>query len=173
MPLWIYNILSPVNRWLHIVASTVLVGGVLFFEFVVPLATEDLIEEQRLAVFGRARWVFRPVVWLSALILIGTGLFSAWRMWHIYRADEAMLSTKWYASRPWMYAHTVLGVLGFWMALVATRTRRLAHRPVGLLRALLVVLLVCIFLASVARHVRLRLRDFRENGSGAVERHMD
>src|SRR3954466_8346076 len=65
MPTWLYNTAFPLNRWLHVVASALLVGGVLFLEFVVPLATADLKEEQQVAVFGRARWAYRKVVWFS------------------------------------------------------------------------------------------------------------
>ena len=75
-PLWLVNTLSPLNRWAHIVASTLLAGGILFFEFVVPVATEDLIEEQRLAVFGRARWSFRRIVNLCVLVLVVSGAIS-------------------------------------------------------------------------------------------------
>ena len=82
------NIAFTVNRWVHLVAATVLVGGVLFFEFVVPLATADLKEEQQLAVFGRARWVFRNVVWLSVAMLILSGAVSLWRNWLLYEADD-------------------------------------------------------------------------------------
>src|SRR5438874_13326810 len=87
LPSWLFNSLFPLNRWLHLVGSTLIVGGVLFFEFVVPLATADLKEEQQHTVFGRARWVFRRVVWVSLITLIVTGLLSLWRMWRYYEND--------------------------------------------------------------------------------------
>ena len=40
-----------------------LVGGFLFYEMVVPMAIADLKEEAQIAVFARARWVFRWIIW--------------------------------------------------------------------------------------------------------------
>ena len=47
------NLLFLLSRYLHIVATTILVGGVLFHELIVPVAIADLKEEQKLAVFAR------------------------------------------------------------------------------------------------------------------------
>jgi uncharacterized membrane protein len=168
LPNWLINTLSPVNRWVHMVASTLLVGGVLFFEFVVPLATADLRGEQRMAVFGRARWVFRGVALLSVVLLTLSGVLSAWQMWPTYQTDDAHYGGMIYGSRPWLLGHVVLGVLGFFIVLRVTNTTRVAPRPVGWLRALLVILLVSLFLASVARHVRLHMEhDQRISGEGS------
>ena len=162
VPHWLINTLLPVNRWVHMVASTLLVGGVLFFEFVVPLATTDLRNEQRMAVFGRARWVFRSVAVLSVVLLILSGSLSAWQAWPTYDAVDAFTGGSWqYGPKPWLIGHVVAGLIGFVIVLRVTNTARVAPRPVGWLRALLVVLLVSIFLASVARYVRLRVDALR------------
>jgi uncharacterized membrane protein len=162
LPTWLVNVLFPLNRWLHLVAMTMLVGGVLFFEFVVPLATADLKEEQQLAVFGRARWVFRKIVWLSLVALILTGAISMWRMWWIYQSDAKLAGGFWLGSMPWAVGHIILGVIAFAMVLRVTSTRRLHGNPVGWLQAALVVMLICIFLVCVARQVRMRLFELRE-----------
>jgi uncharacterized membrane protein len=166
LPPWLFNVIFPVNRWIHLVASTLIVGGVLFFEFIVPVATADLKAEQQLAVFGRARWVFRKVVWMSVIALLFSGGVSMWRMWWSYRGDQERAGGFWFASGPWVVGHVVLAMVGVLIAFRVTSTRRLHSRPVGWMQALLVILLVCIFAASVARHVRLHMREWREGSSG-------
>ena len=160
---WIFNFVFPVNRWVHIVACTLLVGGVLFFEFVVPLAIEDLKEEQRLAVFGRARWAFRKVFWLSSVALLLTGVVSLWRMWGLYHLDEQQVGAFWIGPRIWVSGHLLFGILGVALVLRVVHIRKVMDRPVGWMRAALVVLLVSMFTASVARHVRLHLREWRDS----------
>ena len=161
MPSWLVNSLFPINRWLHMVAVAVLVGGVLFFEFVVPVATADLKEEQQLAVFGRVRWVFKKMVWFSIICLTLTGALSAWRTWWIYQSEARQAGGFWLGSLPWVIGHVALSLIAFVMALSVTATRRLRNHPVGWLRATLVVLLICMFVVSVARHVRMRLGELR------------
>ena len=70
--------LFPLVRWLHIVCTTLLVGGTLFYEFVIPKAIEDLKEETQLAVLGKVRWVFRQIVIFSTLILVATGSLAVY-----------------------------------------------------------------------------------------------
>jgi hypothetical protein len=140
---------------------------------VLPRATSDLRDEQQLAVFGRARWVFRRVFVLSMLLLIFTGIISAWQMWALYQSDEITAGGFWEGSRPWLAGHVALAVVAAWIGLRVTYTKRLLPRPVGWLRALLVILLIGIFTASVARHVRLRIDYMRKfpgssHGSSAV-----
>jgi len=168
LPHWLINTLSPVNRWVHMVGSTLLVGGVLFFEFVVPLATTDLRNEQRMAVFGRARWVFRSVAVLSVVLLIVSGAISGWQVWSMYNGLDAFTGGWRYGPKPWLAGHVAVGVIGFIIVLRVTNTVRVAPRPVGWLRALLVVLLVSMFLASVARHVRLRVDALRVSPQSPV-----
>jgi len=72
------NIILLLSRYLHIVCVTLLVGGTLFYEMVVPVAIGDLKTEQQLSVFARARWVFRWIVWLSAGILLISGTVTTW-----------------------------------------------------------------------------------------------
>src|SRR3982074_19995 len=105
LPSWLFNVLFPVNRWVHLVASTLIVGGVLFFEFIVPVATADLKPEQQAAVLGRARWVLRKVVWFSVVALLFSGGISAWRMWWFYRVDQEHAGGFWFASGPWVLGH--------------------------------------------------------------------
>jgi uncharacterized membrane protein len=159
---WVFNVIFPLNRWGHLVACTLLVGGVLFFEFVVPVATEDLKEEQQLAVFGRARWAFRKVFWASVIALAVTGVVLLWRTWALYHADEQQVGEFWLGPRLWVAGHVLLGLLGFALVLRVVHIRRVMPHPVTWMRAAMVVLLVSMFTASVARQVRLRLREWRD-----------
>jgi len=159
---WIYNVFFPLTRWVHLVGSTLLVGGVLFFEFVVPLATADLKEEQQLAVFGRARWVFRKVAWISMIVLLVSGAVSWWEMWQVYAADEKRVGSFFLGPNPWVIGHTLLSAVGCIIVLQVTRTRKLIGHPVEWLQVVLVVFLVSMFVASVARQVRLRNYELKD-----------
>ena len=152
---WSGHILFTVMQWVHIVSTTLIVGGTLFFEFVVPIAIEDLKEEQQFAVVGKARWVFKRVVWVSAILLLISGGVSAARHWGTYR-DEPYRLTMW-----WTVGHAALGTLAIAIALILTARRRPPDHPIGWMQFNLMLLLVGIFAANVARHVRL-LVDERE-----------
>src|SRR5256714_7733430 len=84
----LYDLLFILNRYLHIVCTTVIVGGTLFFEMIVPVATGDLKQEQQLLVFGRARWSFRAMVWTCAILLVVSGIVSSIRRWSDYSGAE-------------------------------------------------------------------------------------
>jgi len=167
MPYWLINLLSVSSRWVHIVGATLIVGGVLFFQWVVPLATSDLREEQQLAVFGRCRWLFRRVLWISVIGLLVSGAYSLWRLWPIYVRDESSSPILWLTPLPWALSHLALGLVGFALAFRITAGRNLLDRPVVWLRVTLTILLIGVFLASAARHVRIQAREhtdaFRAN----------
>lgn len=154
---WLPDLVFTFNRWIHIVATTVLVGGVLFFRFVMPLATEHLQDAQQLAVFGQARWIFRRVVWLSVVALVLSGIISLERVWPIYTREHGETRNFWLTSLPWAAAHVVLGLIGFVLIFRVTATRRLLDRPTYWLGMTLLFLLAAIFFASAARHVELHL----------------
>src|SRR6185437_1904781 len=82
-----YHILFLLSRYIHIVCTTLLVGGTLFYEMVVPAAIADLKEEQQLSVFARARWMFNGVVWTSVILLLLSGIVSSRRHWLDYTRD--------------------------------------------------------------------------------------
>src|SRR2546430_11754914 len=82
---WLRHILFVTMLWLHIVCTTLVVGGTLFFEFVMPLAVEDLMTEQQLTVFGKARWVFRRVIWPRAFLLVISGAAETDRLLGHYK----------------------------------------------------------------------------------------
>ena len=157
IPDWIFDFVFTLNRWIHIVGTALILGGILFFEFVVPLATADLREEQRLAVFGRINWIFRRVVWFSMIAMLLSGALSLVRVWPIYEQERMATGNKWLTSAPWAVGHVLLGVVGFAMALRITSGKRLLERPLDWLRVNLVVLLVAVFLAAAARHLELHL----------------
>ncbi|MFI5380390.1 MAG: hypothetical protein ACHRHE_13910 [Tepidisphaerales bacterium] len=155
------NILYPLMRWMHIVSSTLIAGGTLFFELVLPIALEDLKNEQRFYVFARARLVFRWVVWISVAGLLLSGGITAYRMWDPYRTPA------FFAVSIWAVAHMVVGVIAISIALLLTVGSRPPENPVTWMRINIVILLVVIFIGSATRHFQIALQE-REHKVGKV-----
>src|SRR5437588_12234643 len=86
----IVNLFFLCSRYVHIVCTTLIVGGTLFYEMVVPIAIADLKDEHQLAVFGRARWTFRQVVWGCAIALIASGIIESRQHWMDYSRPEVI-----------------------------------------------------------------------------------
>jgi hypothetical protein len=178
------NLFFLMSRYLHIVCTTLVVGGTLFYEMVVPVAIGELKSEQQLLVFGRARWMFRSIVWTSGILLILTGVFSTIDHWDRYRSSgeplpvrvpdghtppRSRLATE--PSNPamradwWWVAHASTGTLAVLIAMSLTTGASPPNRPVQWMRLNLMILLIVIFLATATRHVR-QFRDERINGNG-------
>jgi hypothetical protein len=174
------EMLFLVNRFVHILCTAVIIGGTLFYEMIVPVAIGELKEEQQLHVFGRARWTFKGVVWTCAVLLLLSGLVSAARMWHTYTggADSRVpIDLPWQEHpvvsqlrRPgwWGAAHAALGIVAVCIAIVLTSVRRPPNYPLAWMRINLIVLLVVIFLASTARHMRLVMPGGDRSWSASV-----
>jgi hypothetical protein len=143
-----------ISRWLHIVCTTLVVGGTLFFEFVVPSAIEDLKREQQLSVFGNARWVFRRVIIVCAIILLLSGAVTIYRLWDMYYALPGYRT-----AIAWSAAHVGLGIVGLGIALLLVIRGRPPEHPIGWMRINLGLLLIGIFAAVAARHVRMGARE--------------
>jgi hypothetical protein len=94
--IWI-NLFYLISRYIHIVCTTLIVGGTLFYEMVVPVAIGELKSEQQLLVFGRARWMFRSIVWASGLLLVVTGIISTVSHWPSYKIQASDLA---YVPKP-------------------------------------------------------------------------
>src|SRR4051794_11418521 len=156
VPDWVQTVLLPLNRWLHIVATATLVGGALFYEFVIPKAIEELKDETQLSVLGRVRWIFRRLVIFSTIVLILSGAFETWQIWPTYKYRFA-------AARPWWGTHVAVGVVAMAIAVRITLGDRVPRHPIAWLRVSFVVMLVAIFLAALTRHIRLSLQEDAEN----------
>ena len=171
------NIILLLSRYLHIVCVTLLVGGTLFYEMVVPVAIGDLKTEQQLSVFARARWVFRWIVWLSAGILLISGTVTTWKHWNEYTGQAYITSSinppttanampvQQSRTGLWWAAHVAAGGVTILVALFLTFGTRPPDRPVQWMRFNLVLLLIVMFLGSVARHVRLTENERAASGS--------
>src|SRR6185436_385624 len=119
------NLLYLVARYIHIVATTVIVGGTLFFELVVPLAIGELKTEVQLALFGRMRWVFRWVVYTCTIALLITGGVSIYRNYNVLNGEYVHFLARSLSERKieglvgasifnwpkfWFVSHVVSGV---------------------------------------------------------------
>lgn len=159
---WAWHIIFLLSRWLHIVFMTLIVGGTLFFELVLPIAIENLKREDKLYIFARARLVFRWVIWISVAGLLVTGALSTWRMWQTYQAPEFQYSLR------WAIAHIAIGAITMVIALLLTIGRRPPEDPIRWMRLNLVILLVAIFLGSATRHFQIALREQMVDRQGKV-----
>jgi uncharacterized membrane protein len=159
MPVWLYDIIFPLGRWVHIVSTTLIVGGTLFFELVLPIAIEDLKREQQFFVFARARLVFRWVVWIAVWGLLLSGSLSLFRMWAVYPPQERLAVAR------WALAHAAVGAVGMIVALLLIMGGRPPENPVRWMRLNLMILLVAIFVGSATRHFQLSMHE-REPARG-------
>ncbi|MGD0463935.1 MAG: hypothetical protein ABSB74_15735 [Tepidisphaeraceae bacterium] len=159
------------SRYLHIVCATVLVGGTLFYEMVVPAAIDDLTPEQQLSVFARARWFSKWIIWLcSATILISGGV-SSYAHWddysrdQLYQAHQSTQSPRQSGpvmelaplARPgwWWAAHASSGIIAVIIALSLTIGKVPPSQPIRWMRLNLVILLVVMFFATATRQTRI------------------
>lgn len=158
------NVLYLVCRYMHLVGGMLLVGGILFYEMVVPIAIADLKAESQIAIFARARWVFRWLVWLSVATMVLTGVFmTVWKL-NTYIESEFLpqiavirqpmgyipwpLRTGW-----WWAAHVLSAIFAMLVAAHMVAGDRPPRHPVGWLRLDLMLLLIVVFFATVTRQV--------------------
>jgi hypothetical protein len=139
-------------RYLHIVCATVLIGGTLFYEMVVPPAIDELKPEQQLLIFARARWFFKWIVWVSAAIILVTGVIGTYGHWAEYTRESVTP-----LARPgwWWAAHASCGILALIIAVGLTIGKTPPSQPIRWMRLNLVILLLVMFLATVTRQTRL------------------
>lgn len=166
---YLSTLIHLVTRYLHIVCATLLVGGTLFFEMVVPIAIEDLHEEQKLLIFARARWVFRGIVWISAVLLLVTGIYATAIHWPeyanegIYRLPVASAPPAAMAAyaRPgwWWVAHASTGLLAILVSLSLMIGNVPPSQPIRWMRVNLIILLLVMFFATATRQARIQVEQ--------------
>jgi hypothetical protein len=165
------QLLYLLNRYVHVIATAVIIGGTLFYEMIVPVAIGDLKQEQQLLVFGRARWTFRGVVWTCALLLVISGIVTSIRQWEDYTQPEQIAppTTATVESRPdsestmsgfrrpgwWWAAHVSTAAVGLLVAVALTSVRKPPEYAVQWMRLNLLILLLVVFFASATRDIRL------------------
>lgn len=162
----LHILLYLVARYIHIVCATVLVGGTLFYEMVVPPAIDELKPEQQLFVFARARWFFKWLVWVSCVLLLASGVISSYAHWGDYNRMEDMAASS--IARPgwWWAAHASCGTLAILIAISLTIGKAPPRQPIRWMRLNLIILLLVMFLATVTRQTRLKTNP---NGAGSIE----
>jgi hypothetical protein len=154
-------------RYIHIVCATVLVGGTLFYEMVVPPAIDELKTEQQLLIFARARWFFKWIVWVCAFLIVGTGVISSYGHWREYNRDEtvaiqgdgplppAVDAAPLAQPGMWWAAHTSCGILAVIISVGLTIGKVPPSQPIRWMRLNLIILLLVMFLATATRQTRL------------------
>ncbi len=163
-PSVLMNVLYLLARYMHLVGGMLLLGGILFYETVVPIAISELKAEAQIAIFARARWVFRWVVWSGVAIMILTGVFMTVGKLNIYIESEFLpqmpnlrrilpempwpMRTGW-----WWSAHVLSAVVAMAIAAHMVSGDRPPRHPVSWLRLDLMVLLIVVFFATVTRQV--------------------
>jgi hypothetical protein len=176
-----WMIVFLIARYLHIVCTTPLVGGTLFYEMVVPVAIGELREEQQLLIFARARWVFKWLVWSSALALVASGIVGAIAHWPQYTAQsysqieppttqgEGVEISP--AGNPgwWWAAHASTGMMALLISLSLTIGKTPPSHPIRWMRLNLIALLLVIFLATATRQARIRAEERRMEPSAQLE----
>ena len=165
------------SRYFHLIAAALIVGGTLFYLWVVPFAIGGLKEESQAIVFARARLVFRWIVFISALLLLFSGTFMTSRSIPIYHGEQIPLframAQRLHPSAPptqlldhpgiferpalWFVLHLAGALLCLIVAVALVRGARPPHAPVPWMRVNFVLLLLTILLAVIGRNARTRL----------------
>jgi hypothetical protein len=164
------NFLYLIARYAHIVAASLLLGGTLFYELIVPVAIDEMKDEQKLWIFARARWAFRWLVVFCTAALLLSGAVTTYRNWPAYTGVEAKAldpllfytgnqPSLLQLSNPaiWWAAHGALSLIAMVIAVALVIGRTPPRYPIVWMRVNLVILLLAVFMASTARHLRLRL----------------
>ncbi len=159
-------------RYLHIVATTLIVGGTLFFEMVVPIAINELKLEVQMVLFARMRWIFRWVVYISTATLLLTGAISMYRNWNVINGDfirfmvqaagpnqvYSLITASFFNwPRFWFLAHIASGLFSLVIAVALVSGGKPPERPLQWMRINLFILMIAIFLASASRGARQNL----------------
>jgi hypothetical protein len=151
----LHILLFLIARYLHIVCATVLVGGTLFYEMVVPPAIDDLKPEQQLLIFARARLFFKWLVWLACLLLLFSGVICTYGHWGEYNRMEGVSASPFARPGWWWAAHASCGTLSVFIAISLTIGKAPPSQPIRWMRLNLMILLLVMFLATVTRQTRL------------------
>ncbi|HEV8607599.1 MAG TPA: hypothetical protein VGQ99_19850 [Tepidisphaeraceae bacterium] len=130
-------VLSVVLRWLHIIPAALVIGGLVFMRYILPVGLEPLAEDQREQVFLRCRRVFKIVVHASILFLLISGLINSIRLFPLYRPP---------LGHALWGCHFLLGaivmVISFWS--LAGKQPPRSHRAAATLNVVLLLSLVAV-----------------------------
>lgn len=178
------HLLWLLNRFVHITAATLLVGGTLFYALVVPRGIDDLKESSQTAIIARLRWVFRWIVYSTTIALIISGAGSWVRNWETYTGLEARelsdlaahsgqkpnLDNVTMKSGLWFHIHMGLAATALVLMIGIIRPMSPPRYPITWLRVSMVVLLMATLAASMTRHSRLRVFEALSDLQQELER---
>jgi putative copper export protein len=167
-PYFLHMLAYLFARYLHIVCAAILVGGTLFYEMVVPSAIDELKTEQQLFIFARARWFFKWIVWVCAVVILFSGVVNSYGHWREYNRDESYQIATSNSQLPadesvspvvrpgwWWAAHSSCGILAIIISVGLTIGKVPPSQPIRWMRLNLIILLLVVFLATATRQTRL------------------
>jgi len=167
------------SEYVHLVAMALLVGGTVFYLWVVPFAIAELKEESQQIIFARARLVFRRVVFVAVLLLLISGAFMTARsMWTYTGQQAALFRDIAHLSNPtapvpyvlehpsvfekpalWFSLHVTLAVVCLLIAISLVRGGKPPHAPISWMRLNFFLLMLAILVAIMTRNARRTLFD--------------
>jgi len=69
-------VLAVVMRWVHIASVVMLIGGFVYARFVLAPSVATLPDPEREIVRKRAMGAFRPIVYVTLLLILGSGAYN-------------------------------------------------------------------------------------------------
>jgi uncharacterized membrane protein len=135
-------------RWIHIVSAAAMIGGVLFFRFLLPPGLR-LIDnpDQREAAFLKSRRLFKITVHSTLTLLIISGIYNTVRNCPVYTRDPAL-------NHPIWGTHLLLALIAFSIALFALAGKKAPAAAGKWLTILFVTLLATVAAASTLKWAR-------------------
>jgi len=92
------DILTALMRWVHISSAITLIGGILFWRFVMDPSTKKISPEDYVALEEGAASHFRPVVYTVMATLVLSGLYNYlvkgphWAIYHMLFGIKILLA---------------------------------------------------------------------------------
>ena len=135
------DILMPLMRWIHISSMIILVGGVIFWRFVMDPSTKQISPEDHRALEEGAASHFRPVVYTVMFTLVVSGTFNYLTKGPMSTPYHVLFGVK---------LLLVLHVLSVLILATAKNNERRGRQLFGAAVSGLVIVLISAFLKGIA-----------------------
>jgi uncharacterized membrane protein len=131
-------------RWVHVITACVVIGSVFFLHFILPIGMRGLEPQASEAVFLRFRRRMKMVIHVGVLLFILSGAYNAYRAWHLYSRDPAVLHAI-------FGIHLLLALTAIALLMVAFAGREPRRIQPGLIRWALVAMILAVAAASTLK----------------------